>query len=153
MVKEFMEGIQVPTRPTGSSAFHMGTLLQEMRELERPEIYQFPIQTGPNIAEFAFKEESSWAEDFLKNETHVVTDNVASASGWSHEFLDHPGYLDAGTNYIAEWETQWDNLTSHIENKTTELQPDNLTKTANEIVSSMNDPKFAQSEVPELQDT
>nr|CAG4648627.1 EOG090X054E [Polyphemus pediculus] len=146
MVKEFMEGIQ-PPKPMGASAFHMGTLLQEMRELERPEMYQFPIQTGPNVAEFAFKEESSWAEDFLKNETYVLTENIPSASGWSHEFLDHPGYLDAGSNYEAEWETQWDNLTSHVAvpNPDVAVQSD-LSKTAGKIVDSMSDPKFAQSE-------
>nr|CAG4642479.1 EOG090X054E [Evadne anonyx] len=146
MVKEFLEGIQAPSRPVGSNAFHMGTLLQEMRELERPKVYQYPIQTGPNVAEFAFKQESSWADDFLKNETHVLTENIPSASGWSQEFLDQPGYKDSETNYMAEWETQWDNLTSHIEKPNLAVQNKELTQTASNIVTSMNDPKFAQSE-------
>lgn len=149
MVKEFLEGIQVPSRPVGSNAFHMGTLLQEMRELERPEMYQYPIQTGPNVAEFAFKEESSWADDFLKNETHVLTENIPSASGWSQEFLDQPGYRDSETNYIAEWETQWDNLTSHIGKPDLAVHNNELAKTASNIVASMNDPKFSQSKFME----
>ena len=118
-----------------------------MRELERPEMYQYPIQTGPNVAEFAFKEESSWADDFLKNETHVLTENIPSASGWSQEFLDQPGYRDSETNYIAEWETQWDNLTSHIGKPDLAVHNNELAKTASNIVASMNDPKFSQSKV------
>jgi len=146
MVKEFLEGIQAPSRPVGSNAFHMGTLLQEMRELERPGMHQFPIQAGPNVAEFAFKEESSWADDFLKNETHVLTENIPSASGWSQEFLDQPGYRDSETNYNAEWETQWDNLTSHIEKPNLAVQNSDVTQTASNIVANMDDPKFSQSE-------
>jgi len=140
MVKEFLDGIQAPSVAVGSNAFHMGTLLQEMRELERPDIHQFPIQTGPNVAEFAFREESSWAEDFLKNETHVLTENIPSASGWSQDFLD------SGTNYTAEWETQWDNLTSHIDKPDLSVQNNALSQTASHVVASMSDPKFSQSE-------
>ena len=154
MVREFLEGVPPPSR-TGSRAFHMGSLLQEMRELENPigAQHRLAIQPGPNVADFAF-DSKNWAEDFLRSETHVIPGDVPSASAWSQEFLDQPRFMGAGPSYAAatsDWDTQWDNLTSHIEKPSmadaAALPGNALARTATEIVDSMSDPKFAQSEV------
>lgn len=131
----------------------MGSLLQEMRELENPvgAQHRLAIQPGPNVADFAF-DSKNWAEDFLRSETHVIPGEIPSASTWSQEFLDQPRFMGAGPSYASassDWDTQWDNLTSHIEkpNMMAALPSNALTQTATEIVDSMSDPKFAQSEV------
>lgn len=146
MVREFLEGIPPPSR-AGSKAFHMGSLLQEMRELENPlgvQHSRFPIQPGPNVADYAF-EANSWADDFLRKEAHIMPAEGATASGWSQEFLDQPGFMGAGAA-AADWDSHWDSLTSHIENPVGLRDKDLLAQTAGEIVDSLSDPKFAQSE-------
>jgi hypothetical protein len=136
----------------------MGSLLQEMRELENPigPQHRLAIQPGPNVADFAF-DSKNWAEDFLRSETHVIPGDVPSASAWGQEFLDQPRFMGAGPGYASpatDWDTQWDNLTSHIEKPSmtvaAALPGDALARTATEIVDSMSDPKFAQSEVNNL---
>ena len=147
MVREFLEGIPPPSQVGLKGAFNMDSLLREMRELEMPEgAARLPIQPGPNVAHYAF-DEKNWADEFLRKETHVIPD-LPSASGWSQEFLDNPGYMGDGENYIAEWENQWDALTHHLDNPllSTPSSTD-LAQTAGEIVGRMQDPKFAQSEV------
>ena len=146
MVREFLEGIPPPSQVGTRGAFNMDSLLREMRELEKPErASRLPIQPAPNVAHYAF-DSNNWAEDFLRKEPHVIPGDLPSASGWSHEFLDHPGYMGDGENYAVEWDTQWDSLTSHIDNSGV-VGPSALAQTAGEIIDRMKDPKFAQSEV------
>lgn len=150
MVREFLEGI--PPQRGGANAFHMESLLQEMRELEIPAgaQHRFPIQPGPNVAAYALHA-NNWAEEYLEKEAHIVGGDEASASGWSKEFLDQPRYMgpmgaSAAPDLSADWESQWDNLTSHVE-KPASQKTDLLAQTAGDIVNSLSDPKFAQSEV------
>nr|CAG4641654.1 EOG090X054E [Eurycercus lamellatus] len=146
MVREFLEGIPPPPSRVGSKAFHMGSLLQDLRDLEKHDgaQHRFPIQPGPNVAAHVL-DSNNWAEDFLNKETHVIPGDIPSASSWSQEFLDQPSFMGAGANYEAEWDTQWNSLTSHIDNpvdQTTDL----LKQTAGKVAQSMSAPKFAQSE-------
>lgn len=152
MVREFLEGIPPPSQVGSRGAFNMDSLLREMRDLEKPEgaPSRLPIQAGPKVAHYAFEmhDENKWAEEFIRKETHVIPGDLPSASGWSQEFLDHPGYIGAIDDYTAEWDTQWDNLTSHIDNPLLTVPSTNaLAQTADEIIDRMKDPKFAQSEV------
>lgn len=121
----------------------MDGILREMREVERAS--RLNIQPGPKVAHYAL-DATNWAEDFLREEPHVIPGDLPSASGWSQEFLDHPGYMGDGENFAAEWDTQWDSLTSHIDNPGL-ATPGALSQTAGEIIDRMKDPKFAQSEV------
>ncbi|XP_046462391.1 peroxisomal targeting signal 1 receptor-like isoform X2 [Daphnia pulex] len=144
MVREFLEGIPPPSQVGSRGAFNMDSLLREMRDLEKPQgIARPPIQPGPNVAHYAF-DDKNWAEDFLRKEPHVIPEDLPSASGWSQEFLDSPGYMGVVDDY-AEWDNHWDSLTSHIE-KPGFSAPGALAQTAGEIIDRMKDPKFAQSE-------
>nr|CAH0112176.1 unnamed protein product [Daphnia galeata] len=144
MVREFLEGIPPPSQVGSRGAFNMDSLLREMRDLEKPQgITRPPIQPGPNVAHYAF-DDKNWAEDFLRKEPHVIPEDLPSASGWSQEFLDSPGYMGVVDDY-AEWDSHWDSLTSHIE-KPAFSAPGALAQTAGEIIDRMKDPKFAQSE-------
>ncbi|XP_057365948.1 peroxisomal targeting signal 1 receptor-like isoform X1 [Daphnia carinata] len=145
MVREFLEGIPPPSQVGTRGAFNMESLLCEMRDFEKSQgVSRLPIQAGPNVAHYAF-DDKSWAEDFLRKETHVIPEDIPSASGWSQEFLDSPGYMGAVDGDSLEWDTHWDSLTSHIE-KPKFTAPDALAQTAGEIIDRMKDPKFAQSE-------
>ena len=145
MVREFLEGIPPPSQVGSRGAFNMDSLLREMRDLEKPQgLTRPPIQPGPNVAHYAF-DDKNWAEDFLRKEPHVIPEDLPSASGWSQEFLDSPGYMGVVDDY-AEWDSHWDSLTSHIE-KPAFSAPGALAQTAGEIIDRMKDPKFAQSEV------
>lgn len=150
MVQEFLEGIPPPSHVGTRGAFNMDSLLREMRDLEKPEgATRLPIQPGPNVAHYAF-DENNWAEDFLRKETHVIPGDIPSASGWSQEFLDSPGYIGVIDDYSPEWDSQWDSLTSHIDNPklaASGASTSALTQTADEIIGRMVDPKFAHSEV------
>lgn len=118
-----------------------------MRDLERPEIsHRPPIQPGPNVADFAFHEKN-WADEFLKNEPHVIPADAPMASNWSQEFLDQPGFVGASFQPPADWDTHWNSLTSHLDNQKEIDKKDELAKTASQVVDRMKDPKFAQSEV------
>lgn len=148
MVREFLEGIPPPSQVGSRGAFNMDSLLREMRDLENPEgVSRLPIQPGPNVAHYAF-DEKNWADDFLRKETHVIPGDLPSASGWSQEFLDHPGYIGVVDDYVSEWDTQWDTLTSHVDNPGLAVAGAGpLAQTASEVIDRMKDPKFAQSEV------
>nr|CAG4643172.1 EOG090X054E [Ilyocryptus agilis] len=143
MVREFLEGIPPPSHEHASRAFHMGSLLEEMRALEKPDQHRFPIQPGPNVAHYAL-DPNNWADDFLRED---VTGEMPSASGWSQQFLDQAGFVGAEANnsYTQDWDSHWDSLTSHIDNPQPSAN-DALAKTASGIVGSMKDPLFAQSE-------
>nr|CAG4636969.1 EOG090X054E [Ceriodaphnia reticulata]SVE72904.1 EOG090X054E [Ceriodaphnia reticulata] len=147
MVSEFLEGIPPPSQVGTKGAYNMDSILREMREVEKRErASRLNIQPGPMVAHYAL-DATNWAEDFLREEPHVIPGDLPSASGWSQEFLDHPGYMGDGENYAAEWDTQWDRLTSHIDNP--DVIASNagaLSQTAGEIIDRMKDPKFANSE-------
>lgn len=146
MVREFLEGIPPPSR-TRAGAFNMNNLLQDLRDLERPEIgTRGPIQPGPNVADFAFREKN-WADEFLRNEPHVIPADAPMASNWSQEFLDQPRFMGESFQPPADWDSHWNSLTSHLNPQKDIDHQTELAKTASHVVDSMRDPKFAQSEV------
>ena len=62
MVQEFLrEAARPETRGPGS--FRMGSLLQEMREIERARSQRRPV-TAPNVALLAAAEPAGWADQF-----------------------------------------------------------------------------------------
>nr|CAG4646219.1 EOG090X054E [Macrothrix elegans] len=143
MVREFLEGI--PPSKQNARAFNMGNMLEEMRALEgREGLQRHMIQQGPNIADHAFKDKI-WAEEFLRTEQHVIHGDVPTASVWSSEMLDQPHFMGAGPSYEAEWEKEWNQLTFQADQGAT-AAPDPIAQTASQIVDSMKDPKFANSE-------
>lgn len=144
MAREFLAGIPPPPR-VGPNAFNMHSLLEELRGEGPVTQHRFPIQPGPSVATHAF-DAKNWAEDFLREDPHIISDAPPSASGWDREFMGHPGYMGAAAA-AADWDTDWDNITSHIGNPPAQQEKDLLAQTAGEIVDSLSDPKFAESEV------
>ena len=147
MVREFLDA---PSQMEGSRAFHMGALLQEMRELEQHKTFSSSIQPGPNIAQIALQ--ANWADEFLSSEHEArgggSVYDFNGASGWSNEFLDQPRFMASEYADSSEWDSQWDDLISHVENRPAKIdQAEELRRTANQMVNTMTDPKFAQSEV------
>lgn len=148
MVREFLEGIPPPSQVGSRGAFNMDSLLREMRELENPEgMSRLPIQAGPKVAHHVF-DEKNWADDFLRKETNAIQEDMQAVGGWSSEFLDHPGYIGVVDDYVSDWDSHWNTLTSHVDNPGASVEAaDPLAQTASEIIDRMKDPKFAQSEV------
>ena len=93
----------------------------------------------------------NWADEFLRNEPHLIPAETPMASNWSQEFLDQPGFVGEIFQPPADWDTHWNSLTSHLDNQqgTADHQSE-LAKTASHVVDSMKDPKFAQSEVTKM---
>nr|CAG4640820.1 EOG090X054E [Eulimnadia texana] len=143
MVREFLADTSVRGAGAGPSTFHMGALLQEMRDLEKNNFYGASIQQGPNIAHIAMNEASNWASEFMKEEQN----------DWGREFLEQPRLFPPGAmggpDYLAEWENQWDDLTTVNETTAAVNHREGvaLAQTATEVIKNIGgDPKFANSE-------
>lgn len=59
---EFLQGQNIQAAP---ETFHMGSLLQEMRQIEEAELFQEP-QTAPAIADLAIS--SNWENEFMNSD-------------------------------------------------------------------------------------
>lgn len=150
LVDEFLTGQRINMAP---QTFHMGGLLQEMREIEEQE-YKHAPQRAPGILELASNEK--WADEFL------TTAKEPMGPDWSGEFLDqksghgppHPaGELRWAEEYLDHtehrpWTEEYDKEvlddTKWIDEYST--QDDDLAKTAKDFLSNVTDPKLANSE-------
>ncbi|XP_060563005.1 peroxisomal targeting signal 1 receptor-like isoform X1 [Ruditapes philippinarum] len=152
LVDEFLGSQRVAMAP---QTFHMGSLLQEMREIEGAEQHFVP-QRGPAIAEMAITDPGGWASDFLETENEKPDD-------WSHDFLGN-----APSNQISrvppmnmKWAEEYLDQTEHrpwTEESEREILDDSkwiddfqagdndLQKTAQELLDSVDDPKLNSSE-------
>ncbi|KAM6968364.1 peroxisomal biogenesis factor 5 isoform 3-T3 [Aplochiton taeniatus] len=148
LVNEFM---QAPPRPPQS--FDMGQLLEEMQQIDQQNYRQAP-QRAPGVAALALS--GDWTSEFLSgadsasSAAHGALGDSADAD-WTREFITDvadPGrwaqeYLEQSEEKLwlgdlGEKEHEW----------TKEYQPgDELQKTANELVSKVDDPKIQNTEV------
>uniref|UniRef100_A0A0L8GL28 Uncharacterized protein n=1 Tax=Octopus bimaculoides TaxID=37653 RepID=A0A0L8GL28_OCTBM len=115
----------------------MGSLLQEMRQIEEAELFHEP-QTAPAIADLAVS--SEWAKDFLASESTQnsdmgasasATDSISSAVKWAAEYLDP-------VNANKDWSQE------HEKNQS--YQPEDVRRAAQELVDSLNNPRIEDTE-------
>ncbi|CAI9740986.1 peroxisomal targeting signal 1 receptor-like isoform X2 [Octopus vulgaris] len=133
-VDEFLHAQNTQAAP---ETFHMGSLLQEMRQIEEAELFHEP-QTAPAIADLAVS--SEWAKDFLASESTQNSDMGASASAtdsnssavrWAAEYLDP---VHANKDWSQEHE------------KNQSYQPEDVRRAAQELVDSLNNPRIEDTE-------
>lgn len=154
LVEEFMSETQ-QAAAAAPQAFRMDSLLQEMREIESMRARSGPMR-GPGIADLA-SEASNWAEEYLASETHVQETGLGG--DWTKEFLD-PQHGLTSPDMIPDSDTRWtrEYLSDDIIDDTSrgeatkwleEYNPQEdseLAKTANELLGTVDDPKFSDSE-------
>ncbi|XP_052832784.1 peroxisomal targeting signal 1 receptor [Octopus bimaculoides] len=133
-VDEFLHAQNTQAAP---ETFHMGSLLQEMRQIEEAELFHEP-QTAPAIADLAVS--SEWAKDFLASESTQnsdmgasasATDSISSAVKWAAEYLDP-------VNANKDWSQE------HEKNQS--YQPEDVRRAAQELVDSLNNPRIEDTE-------
>ncbi|XP_041377756.1 peroxisomal targeting signal 1 receptor-like isoform X2 [Gigantopelta aegis] len=145
LVNEFLSGHQTAMAP---QTFHMGSLLQEMREIEEAEI-RHPPNRAPAIADLAVTgdwtaefmaennlEQGDWVKEFAA-EHHRAPPDVK----WAKEYLDqteeHKPWVDEYSKEVLD-DSKWiDEF---------QAQDADLEKTANSLLGSIDDPKFINSE-------
>ncbi|XP_052270697.1 peroxisomal targeting signal 1 receptor-like isoform X2 [Dreissena polymorpha] len=159
LVDEFLGGQRVAMAP---HTFHMGSLLQEMREIEGQE-QNFIPQRGPAIAELAVIDPGGWAKEFL------ATENDHPNQDWSHDFLSNQPsnqmarvppmnmkwaeeYLDQSEHrpWTEESEREIFDDSKWIDDFTAESG--DLQKTARDLLDSVTDDKLNSSEGRSLVD-
>ncbi|MPC35595.1 Peroxisomal targeting signal 1 receptor [Portunus trituberculatus] len=154
LVEEFMSETQ-HAAAAAPQAFRMDSLLQEMREIESMRARSGPMR-GPGIADLA-SEASNWAEEYLASETHVQ--EMGLGGDWTKEFLDQQHALtspdiipDSDTRWTHEYlndnaidDTQGSESTKWLEDYNPQ-EDSELAKTANELLGTVDDPKFSNSE-------
>ncbi|KAL4221619.1 PEX5-related protein [Mactra antiquata] len=153
LVDEFLGGQRVAMAP---QTFHMGSLLQEMREIEGAE-QNFVPQRGPAIAELAVTDPGGWANEFLATENEKPNDD------WSNEYLGN-----GPSNQMArvppmnmKWAEEYLDQTEHrpwTEESEREILDDSkwiddftsnegdLQRTAREFVEGVDDAKINNTE-------
>ncbi len=137
MVREFLGSAHPQTG--GAKPYQMNALLAEMRDLD---LTRGAVRRGPNVAEIARSQRDEWADEFLGAAG-------PSSVAWAGEFLDAGPSSRYGSDApaldaeLAEWDDQWDDLTSHLDNP----NKSSLPATAGRVAQKLNDPRFAHSEV------
>ncbi|KAH9508694.1 Peroxisomal membrane signal receptor PTS1 [Bulinus truncatus] len=150
LVSEFLSSHQTAMAP---QTFHMGSLLQEMREIEGAELIHAP-QRAPGIAELATT--GNWADEFLSTGANNKlmsggSEQWAAEFGrlrggedikWAHEYLE-PESLQA---WSLEFEKEVLNDTQWVDEFSAQLSDKELQNTANAFLGSMDDPKINDTE-------
>ncbi|XP_046369763.2 peroxisomal targeting signal 1 receptor-like isoform X1 [Haliotis rufescens] len=150
LVNEFMMGHQTAIAP---QTFHMSSLLQEMREIEESEMKHMPHR-APGIAELA--SDANWAEEFLSTENMAASGGdwvrdfqagqqaaAAADTKWAEEYLEPTQDKTWSEQYERE---QLDDTKWIDEYQSANSQGADLEKTANDLIGSVDDPKFTNSE-------
>ncbi|PVD35309.1 hypothetical protein C0Q70_02269 [Pomacea canaliculata] len=147
LVEEFLSGQNVIMAP---QTFHMGGLLQEMRDIEEAELAYAP-QRGPGITEIAA--DGEWASEFLTTDQHasaVSEENsidrfnvLHSDVRWAADYLDQSelGEWAVGPVEKSVDDSKW---LEEFHSQVTAQQ--DLEKAANEILDRVKDPKLSSSE-------
>ncbi|MCL4127092.1 UNVERIFIED_CONTAM: hypothetical protein GTU68_031262, partial [Idotea baltica] len=128
---------------TSPQAFRMDTLLQEMQAIER-----VPPMLGPAVADLA-SEAGTWYKEYLDSETSI--------QGRTNEnnLINELGLSAQPKHWFLEAEAQWNQASSEVSNQSEaakwvqEYNPQEdseLAKTANEILGTVDDPKFSNTE-------
>lgn len=134
--------------------FHMESLLQEMREIEKS--CHPPLQ-GPCVADLATSR--NWAEEYLANECNLQESSITE---WNEQFfsenpiLANPDiitdakwaeeYLPPSESFIEENNVTTSNNDISKWNEEYTSEDRDLAKAANELLGTIEDPKFSDSE-------
>jgi len=159
LVGEFLSSHQTAMAP---QTFHMGSLLQEMREIEGSEMIHAP-QRAPGIAELA--SQGDWSAEFLSSANNQAGAQWSGEFGrlhpeggakWAQEYLDMPDHDKLASEYLVQvepsaWSTEFekdllDNTKWVDEFSTKSAHDKELEDTANALLGSVNDPKINNSE-------
>ncbi|XP_035696993.1 peroxisomal targeting signal 1 receptor-like isoform X2 [Branchiostoma floridae] len=157
LVNEFLADQRSHAAPT---TFRMDALMQEMREIEDAEM-RSRLAQAPNVADLATA--ANWADEYLAKEGTDLND-----SDWSKEFVDDPLSRYAGPDILpleqadakwaheyleqAEdktWTEEFVKLEDEADTKWVEEftdQDNELARTANQLLQSVDDPKLTNSE-------
>ncbi|XP_061422062.1 peroxisomal biogenesis factor 5 isoform X3 [Lethenteron reissneri] len=166
LVNEFLHEQQHAShavRARAPQTFKMDELLAEMQEIENSSLRHAPLR-APGVADLALSE--GWAQEFLESEGHGATLESAqpgppedwsrefiaetadpahaSPVKWAEEYLEHSeeklwlGDFEAAKSEDQKWVDEY---------KPQEVGGEELMKTANEFLGSIDDPKFSNSEV------
>ncbi|RUS88867.1 hypothetical protein EGW08_003412, partial [Elysia chlorotica] len=165
LVSEYLSGQQTAMAP---QTFHMGSLLQEMREIEGAEMVHAP-QRAPGIAELVSG--GNWAEDFLNSSVRADQSKVGpSASGdvwssefhqisqkpeeikWAHDYLE--GTEREGSQQEHIWSNEFEGqllddikwVDDFAKEKTGEETDKELQQTAKALLGTVTDPKINETE-------
>lgn len=137
---EFLQGQSIQAAP---ETFHMGSLLQEMRQIEEAELFHEP-QTAPAIADLAVS--SEWEKEFLNSEAKgegQFGDQATHRADivpmkWAGE------YLEPADKKL--WLNEFEN---ELESGNAKLH-DDVQRAAQELVDSLADPKTKKKEFMKL---
>ncbi|BFZ23295.1 hypothetical protein BsWGS_26334 [Bradybaena similaris] len=164
LVGEFMSSHHTAMAP---QTFHMGSLLQEMREIEGAEMIYAP-QRAPGIAQLATA--GNWTEEFLATSNvsnkHIPSNNNqwatefghlqgAEVTKWAHEYLENgehdklaDEYLNQldGQDWSSEYEKELLDDTKWVDEYSLHQSDKELEQTANALLGSITDPKINESE-------
>uniref|UniRef100_A0A0B7A4R4 Uncharacterized protein n=1 Tax=Arion vulgaris TaxID=1028688 RepID=A0A0B7A4R4_9EUPU len=164
LVGEFLSSHHTAMAP---QTFHMGNLLQEMREIEGAEIIHAP-QRAPGIAELAST--GNWAEEFLTtagvSNTHLSSSNgqwavefgrLREGDGikWAQEYLENGDHEKLAAEYLnnqddhvwsSEYEKELLDDTKWVDEYSLHRDDQELEKTANALLGTITDPKINESE-------
>lgn len=152
MVEEFISETQRHLHHNvAPQTFNMDSLLQEMREIERT--CQPPLP-GPGVADLATSR--NWAEEYLASEDIVQDSPLAD---WSKEFFPEQQMLNPDIITDTRWTEEYitsseaktlENSLDLVANQWTneyQTQEDTeLAQVANELLGTIDDPKFSESE-------
>ncbi|CAH1774268.1 unnamed protein product [Owenia fusiformis] len=150
LVNEFLADQRQHAMP---QTFRMGELLQEMQEIDKARMRPLP-QRAPGVAELARTE--NWAQEYL--------DSEQLADEWTRDFQAHPPALPTSPEVISGSDSKWAQEYLEQSEQNTwaqeyekdllddtkwvdEYKTDNeLSRTANDLLGSVDDPKFSNSE-------
>ncbi|XP_059143327.1 peroxisomal targeting signal 1 receptor-like [Physella acuta] len=164
LATEFLSSHQTAMAP---QTFHMGSLLQEMREIEGAEMIHAP-QRAPGIAELASA--GNWAEEFLH--TTGVNDKLMAGSGdqwaaeygrlrggeevkWAHDYLESTDHEKLASEYLSQldthtWASEFEkdllDDTKWVDDFTKQTDETELKNTAKALLESIDDPQITESE-------
>lgn len=164
LVSEYLSSHQTAMAP---QTFHMGSLLQEMREIEGAEMIHAP-QRAPGIAELAST--ANWAQEFL----NTTTINNAQLSGandqwaaeygrlrggeeikWAHDYLESEDHGKLASEFLGQLETTaWSSEfeRSYLDDVkwaddfSTQQSDSALKNTAKALSGAIDDPKLNATE-------
>lgn len=162
LVQEFLdENISQHGISSAPQTFHMDSLLQEMREIESTRQCSLPPIPAPGVAEaLADPASACWAEQFLEPSKQFdvslpsITNDQKIEAIWNDSINPQAGMIGGqnelgfGPSWTLEYlESEETSLPRELENAWKEGSTDNseIRAQANELVSSIDDPKITYS--------
>ncbi|XP_064459519.1 peroxisomal targeting signal 1 receptor-like isoform X2 [Ornithodoros turicata] len=140
LVDEFLAQAPRLDERMAPQSFHMGGLLQEMRDIENA--YRPMPQQAPGVAALAASKE--WVNEFLPPEGKGTT--AAAAENWSKEFALQSNVVPADSKWAAEYLVDSEHQTSWAEEFAAAKPADGLVDVADQLLNSVHDDALMESE-------